>query len=441
MLRRYKRRGVLAALAAVAGAVAAPGRRESRPIRADAGSSARSRPAALTRASGRYLQVGGSLPFLVGANYEGPADRPWKMWADGRFDLTLIEADFSRAASIGLRCVRLFVQGPLTRDIKRRQWDRLDAAVNLAERYGLLLLLTFGDYDETLLAILGRDIGLVVAHYAGHPTVLGYDLRNEPKFRDLLIARYPGWPSAPPLPLQEASLLIAYGEGFTAEAVVQRRRVDPNWLPTRLTDEQAYWYANSLAIYDSLHAQASDWTAARPGTTFLDYLALSDSERWGPLLRLTNDALAQWLAALIEPIRQADPTRALTVGYDDLLLASRPANAGLDFVSFHHYLPADDSAPVYAAEVLATLGARLGKPALLGEFGWSTGEHSPERVAELEAATFRELQRRGLAGGLKWVLNDIADTENAHERGFGIFTADGSPKPSAEALRAVAAGR
>ena len=90
--------------------------------------------------------------------------------------------------------------------------------------------------------------------------------------------------------------------------------------------------------------------------------------------------------------------------------------------------------------MLARLGARLGKPALLGEFGWSTGEHPPERAAELEAATFRELRRRDLAGGLKWVLNDIADTDDAHEGGFGIFAADGSPKPSAAALRAVATG-
>ena len=130
--------------------------------------------------------------------------------------------------------------------------------VGLAQRHGLLLLPTFGDYDETLLAVLGRDVGQVASHFAGHPTIFGYDLRNEPKFRDLLIARYPGWPLAPPLALQDASLLAAYGEGFTVEAVAQRRQVDPNWLPTRLTDEQAYWYANSLAIYDSVHAQASD---------------------------------------------------------------------------------------------------------------------------------------------------------------------------------------
>ena len=150
--------------------------------------------------------------------------------------------------------------------------------------------------------------------------------------------------------------------------------------------------------------------------------------------------MGQWLAALIEPIRRADLTRPLTVGYDDLLLASLPANAALDFISFHHYPPADDAAPAFAAELLTRLAARLGKPAILGEFGWSTGEHAPGRVAALEAATFQELRQRGLAGGLKWVLNDIADAGDAHEGGFGIFAADGSPKASAEALRSVAAG-
>ena len=28
---------------------------------------------------------------------------------------------------------------------------------------------------------------------------------------------------------------------------------DPMWLPTRLTVDQAYWYANSLAIYERLY--------------------------------------------------------------------------------------------------------------------------------------------------------------------------------------------
>src|SRR5688572_23585271 len=32
--------------------------------------------------------------FLLGANYEGPADRAWRMWEDTRFDPLLIAADF-----------------------------------------------------------------------------------------------------------------------------------------------------------------------------------------------------------------------------------------------------------------------------------------------------------------------------------------------------------
>src|SRR6478672_7432119 len=37
--------------------------------------------------------------FVLGANYEGPTDRAWKMWDDDKFDQVLIGADFARARS------------------------------------------------------------------------------------------------------------------------------------------------------------------------------------------------------------------------------------------------------------------------------------------------------------------------------------------------------
>src|SRR2546423_5614636 len=55
--------------------------------------------------------------FLVGASYQGPADRAWKMWADDQFDATLIRQDFARARNAGLGVLRISVQPPLAADL------------------------------------------------------------------------------------------------------------------------------------------------------------------------------------------------------------------------------------------------------------------------------------------------------------------------------------
>ncbi len=421
-LRSLSRRRFLAALLAPFGVAAAGGRR--------AGAVELAATDTLP-APGRAPRRAWQLSFLVGANYEGPPDRAWTMWRYDRFDPGLIEADFARAARFGLRCLRLFVQGPLALEIRRRRWDRLDTVLELAERHRLLVLLTLGDYDEPRLAVLGNEAGAVAGHCAGRAAVLGYDLRNEPQFADVLVARYPPDVS---VALQGRTLLDTYGQRMSPAEVAERRG-DPLWLPAQLSAEVAYWYANSLALYEELWTEAGGWIASSPGWTILDYLAQPEpGERWAPLLRLTDEALRTWLTALASPIRRVDPARPLTVGYNDLLLASLPANAALDFISLHHYPPADDAAPTHSARVLSQLADRLGQPAMLGEFGWTTGEHPPDRVAALEVATLRELRRRGLGGGLKWMLNDAIRYPDAGEDTFGLFRVDGTPKPSANAL-------
>jgi hypothetical protein len=373
--------------------------------------------------------------FILGANYVGPADRVWAMWDTGLFDLARMEADFARAASIGLNSLRLFVQESLLPDIERGRWERLEAVIDLAGRYGLRLILTLGDYDETLLTVLGFDGGQIADHFNAHAQILAYDLRNEPQFRDLLFAQYPGYPDPTSPALQGPTLIENYGEQVSAQAVAETRRTHSRWLPSRLTDQQAYWFANSMLIYGTFQSEATSWQAVTTGQTILQYLEQpAAKERWLPLIRLTNDALARWLAALASPVRAADPSRPLTVGYNDLFLASLPANETLDFVSFHHYQPADDSAPASSARLLEMLSIRLGLPAVLGEFGWPTSEVDDVRAAELEVATLQELRGQGLPGGLKWVLNDVAGGEHTREGSFGLFRVDGTPKSSAQRM-------
>ena len=54
-------------------------------------------PAGFAVSGTALMDPSGRAAFLIGASYQGPADRAWKMWADDQFDLTLIGQDFARA--------------------------------------------------------------------------------------------------------------------------------------------------------------------------------------------------------------------------------------------------------------------------------------------------------------------------------------------------------
>jgi hypothetical protein len=124
-------------------------------------------------------------PFLIGASYQGPAARAWRgdfwaWWADDLFDASLVEADFARASAAGLNTLRLFVQLDLMRDVRAEKWSKLDTVLDLADKYGLRLIVTLADWDEARVAQLARIDGAIAERYAGRKTILAYDLRNDP---------------------------------------------------------------------------------------------------------------------------------------------------------------------------------------------------------------------------------------------------------------------
>lgn len=193
--------------------------------------------------------------FVVGASYQGPADRAWggeywAGWADDRFDPALVSADFERAAGAGLNTLRIFVQRELVRDLQRGLWWKLDAVLDLAVRHRLLLIVTFGDYDETRVGEVARISAEIARRYAGHPAILAYDLRNEPNVWTLLETRYPD--DRRPA-LLGPTLVEAYGER-ASRAYVAAFRATPEGkrgsqgIPERLTDEEAYSYHNAWLL-------------------------------------------------------------------------------------------------------------------------------------------------------------------------------------------------
>lgn len=394
----------------------------------------------MVRASGtdgdreRLLNASGAPVFVVGMNYEGPADRAWQMW--DRFDASLIEADLMRAADGGVNALRIFIQAPLAKDISANQWDKLDTLVGLAEKYGVQLIVSLHDYGDSDVATVSATAGKIAQRYRGRGGILAFDVKNEPRFNDVALAKY-----ASPAALQQRGLIDTLGERLARADLADYRASDDGKksVPASLSDDVAWIYANNLLLYREMLAQASGWVRDHGfrGTT-LDYLDAPEGQKWAPLIRALDDTLRAWLEPQVQAIRAGDPSKPITVHHVDAVLASLKSNDVLDYETFHRY-PAQGAASVSGTLALAkTLHARHpDKPFMLGEFGYATETIDPDKAALHETALMLGLLSQHAAGGAKWMLNDMPAGFNMRERTLGAFRLDGSPKPVIAALDAL----
>ena len=384
-----------------------------------------------------FVDLGEQPVFVLGANYEGPADRAWQMWDDERFDPTLIAEDFSRAGAASLLVLRVFVQRSLADDVRAERWAKLDRVLDLADRYGLKRVLTFADYGELNLARLATIDQLVAARYRGRATIFAYDLKNEPRLWDLALADYgPGLA----VPLQDPALVSALGELVARHDVAEYRGSDPGQreIPRHLTDDQAWVYANVLVAYRGFLQDAQAWARDRDATV-VGYLHAPESAAWRPLVEALDNTLAAWLAPRLTALRASDPGRPVTVGQVDPIIASLPANAWLDYRALHLYPAGSSDAIVASMAVFDDVRSAVsGTPLILGEFGFSNATLDEERSAALEAEMARSVCTRGGAGALKWMLNDFPAGHNPRENAFGMYRGDGSAKPVVAAFGGLA---
>jgi Cellulase (glycosyl hydrolase family 5) len=392
--------------------------------------------AAPAHADERLTGPNGAPSFVIGLNYEGPADRAWQMWQDDKFDAGLIEADFARAAAAGANSLRIFVQSPLAVDIGAGKWTKLDQVVDLAEKHGLRLVISLHDYGERDLGRVTNTAGQIAHRYRGRPGVLAFDLKNEPRFGDLALTKY-----SSAVALQQHGLIDALGERLPHDQLADYRASDEGakTIPSYLSDDEAYVYVNNLRLYREMLANAADWVKAGGfRATTLDYLKDPAGAKWQPLGKALNDTLSAWLAPQIQAIRTADSGRLITVDHVDAVLATLPANDALDVQTFHRY-PAVGGAAVRA--VLSLVGvlrkAHPNVPFLLGEFGYATQSLDPDRAALQETAVWLGLLAEHAAGGSKWMFNDMPDGFNQRERTLGAFTLDAKPKPIVAATAAL----
>jgi endo-1,4-beta-mannosidase len=165
-----------------------------------------------------------------------------------------------------------------------------------------------------------------------------------------------------------------------------------------------------------------------------------------------------WMKEMTGEIKQHDETHPVTFGLHQQDLEENrgisPADVAqcCDLITMHAYPAYTDWArnkldalfPLFLGELTSWLAG--GKPVWISEFGISTGD-DPLSVREEQAARYAgeslDLMRmHGLPGALWWCYSDYDprlwryapfDTL-LHERSFGAFRADGSPKEIAAIL-------
>jgi hypothetical protein len=278
----------------------------------------------------RLLTPDGRPFFAIIVNYVGHSDRAWAQFTAEKFDPALIEADFRLARATGANTVRTFVANPLPNEFPNGDWTKLDALVAAARRAGVYLLLTLADYSLTYVQTQAAHAGLIAARYAGNPTILAYDLKNEPHFYHLALMRYPK-----PTPLLAPELAEIYPPQQSPEEALAWARSEgkvPGWM----SDADAIRYAGAYAILNACLQASSNWISARNYTvSVVDFIRSPEARPWQPFLDALDATLAAWLAPQLAAVRGADPGRLVTVGWSNPLLAGLSANVALDFIAIN----------------------------------------------------------------------------------------------------------
>lgn len=353
--------------------------------------------------------------FRLGVNY-WPARTAMGWWSD--FDGAEVGTDFGRIAAAGFDSVRVFLTWedfqPAPHALNTSMLDQLVTVADLAGRAGLAVMPTL---------------------FTGHMSGVNW---------------IPEW-------------ALGGSRGDERFRVVSGGRITRAGLRNWYTDPEvggaqallAGAAATALAGHDAVWA----WDLGNENSNCVRPPSRSSARDW---LKRTTAA-----------IRAADPAVLVTIGLhmedleEDRMLGPAEAAEVCDFLTMHGYPiyarwadgPTDEHLLPFLAQLTSWLGR--GRDVVFSEFGLPTyrradpgGERarheSPsELVEEQAAAAYTEralaaLRRAGCIGAMLWCCTDYVSAIwlkppldiATHERSFGLWRADGSPKPSVKAVEA-----
>ena len=334
-----------------------------------------------------------------------------------QFDRAEVATDFARIAASGLDSVRVFLTWedfqPAPEQVNYEMLERLVAVADLAGELGLALIPTL---------------------FTGHMSGVNW---------------IPVW-------------ALGGSAGDDRFRVVSRGKVTKVGLRN--------WYTDP-AVVDAQVLLAAEAAMALAGHKALWAWDLGN-ENSNCVIPPTTAAARAWLARLSSAIRTADKTALVTVGLhmedleEDRRLGPLVASESCDLLSMHGYPiyaswaegPTDEHLLPFLAHVTSWLGE--GRDVLFSEFGLPTyrrgdpGEQSARRnstllveedaAAAYTARALEALRRAGCLGAMLWCYSDYDPTlwESPpldlapHERTFGLWRTDGSPKPAVAAVTA-----
>lgn len=219
---------------------------------------------------------------------------------------------------------------------------------------------------------------------------------------------------------------------------------DPSWRQGRdlyadvwMVDRQA-WFAEEMTRRFTGHAAVAGWLITNEMPI---YGGTAPSEQVTAWARLMVQAVRAGGAK--EPVSIGDGAWGVEVTGQDNGFSVRDLAAITDFVGPHVYRMEDDLVRQhYNTAFVCELAGTFGRPVVLEEFGCSSDFAADDNAAHY----YRQVLHNSLLGGATgWVAWNNTDfdlvgqppySHHPFELHFGLTTADGTPKPVLEEMRA-----
>jgi endo-1,4-beta-mannosidase len=361
----------------------------------------------------------GSSRFRLGINY-WPSELAMDWWK--HFDEQPVKRDFARIRAAGFDSVRIFLL-----------WEDFQPAPDRVSKGALNDLVRVAD------AAHSHELGLIPTLFTGHMSGVNW------------IPRWAIDSDRPPDPVSSAARFRTVADGQVVSGSPKSWFLDEDVACAQARLARAA--AHALEGHPALWA----WDLG--------------NENSNCCVPPTREAAVEWLDRVSAGIRAADSRVPITLGLhmedltEDRRLGPREAARFCDFLCMHGYpIYADFAESPTDARILPFLGlitrwlgdcdvlfSEFGAPALPAEsFESDRAQFSTSTIPLLEAANaaaftrsaIEALRAFGFLGAMLWCYADYAEAlwsrppldEAAHERWFGLWGADGLPKPAVEEI-------